>query len=172
MRFCHTEGVRSVADTPLIAPTRLPLPVTPTGSAAGVADTFTSSPAEVEHFAQMKALARTAMSKANGVFTGNSAEPGAVKPGQLDYYRLREEDFMKRHPGDNQGTPPDYYLGYGDKYAHRFTEHLKPQLSQAGQGWLDRTFVNLQNAMEAKPNEDPAVFAKLEENPGKFRKCA
>ena len=38
-------------------------------------------------------------------------------PTGIDYYALRAQDYMARHPAE---SPPDYYLHYGDKYCRRF----------------------------------------------------
>ena len=46
--------------------------------------------------------------------------------GDVTYYRARNDDFIRRNPGR---TPPDYYLEYGDKYAHRFTDDLLVRFS-------------------------------------------
>ncbi|MBI2264309.1 MAG: hypothetical protein HYU64_03950 [Armatimonadetes bacterium] len=89
--------------------------------------------------------------------------------GTVGYYEARAEDFRRRHPGQE---PPDYYMEYGDKYAKRFTEELRPKLSEEGQQWLDRTFVLLQQAIEDKRREDPAAFDQLEQNPEAFKEFA
>lgn len=89
--------------------------------------------------------------------------------GSLNYYRDRALDFERRNPGMK---PPDYYLGYGDKYVHRFHDQLRPELSPQGQKWLDSTLVSLQAQMEAKRAQDPAAFAALERNPTAFRDFA
>lgn len=47
--------------------------------------------------------------------------------------RLSRE--YRRHPDK---TPPEYYLGYGDKYIYRFRMLLYPILSPAGKQWLER----------------------------------
>ena len=89
--------------------------------------------------------------------------------GTLNYYRMRNDDFLARHPG---GTPPDYYLGYGDKYVHLFSTVLRPKLSVRGREWLDCTLVALQTAIEDRLDADPAAFARLEEQGPVFRHFA
>ena len=92
-----------------------------------------------------------------------------VQVGTPDYYRMRNDDFLARHPG---GTPPDYYLGYGDKYVHLFSAVLRPKLSMRGREWLDCTLVALQTAIEDRLDADPAAFARLEEQGPVFRHFA
>jgi hypothetical protein len=91
------------------------------------------------------------------------------KVGTLDYYKARHDDFVKRNPGK---TPPDYYLGYGDKYANRFLKETAPKMTKGGQEWLQRTFVALQTKIEDMRQKDPAAFARLEQDPEAFRKFA
>jgi len=95
--------------------------------------------------------------------------PGSV--GTVGYYAARNGDFLRRCP-TAPPSPPDYYLGYGDKYARRFTTVLKPQLSAVGKAWVDRTFVLLQQAIENRLAADPAAFDALERNPAAFRRFA
>ena len=92
--------------------------------------------------------------------TGNSAKdveehyrqkPGA-KPtwikdelGKTEYYEKRAKDFEERNPGKKA---PDYYREYGDKYVKRFDE-LKPELSEKGQEWMEKTKDRLQFKMES-----------------------
>jgi hypothetical protein len=111
-----------------------------------------------------------------GAVTGPAAKPNAQQPadlrskvGTLEYYRARHDDFVRRNPGK---TPPDYYLGYGDKYANRFLKETAPKLSKGGQEWLQRTFVALQSKIEDLRQKDPAAFARLEQDPDAFRKFA
>lgn len=99
----------------------------------------------------------------------NRNAPAPVATGNVDYYRQRLADFERRNPGM---TPPDYYMGYGDKYAHRFADLGPLQLSSAGLAWRDRTLMALQNAIEAKRIEDPAGFAQLECDPEAFKAFA
>jgi hypothetical protein len=89
--------------------------------------------------------------------------------GGTDYYRLRSQDFMRRHPGME---PPSYYLGYGDKYVNRFTDELAPKLSPRGQQWLAQVRLNLQVAIEACLMADPAAFDRLEQDDEAFRQFA
>ncbi|MBI2570094.1 MAG: hypothetical protein HYV63_24090 [Candidatus Schekmanbacteria bacterium] len=89
--------------------------------------------------------------------------------GTPDYYRARYEDFKRRYPNL---PAPDYYLGYGDKYARRFLEQTRPQLSPRGQRWLDQTFRLLQTRMEELRRRDPAAFDRLERDPDAFRQFA
>jgi hypothetical protein len=69
-------------------------------------------------------------------------------------------------------VPPDYYFGYGDKYAKRFTAVLRPSLSAAGKAWLDCTLVALQTAIEDRRDANVWAFAELERDSGKFKDFA
>jgi RHS repeat-associated protein len=85
--------------------------------------------------------------------------------GTTEYYAWRDNDFNIRHTLSDtwyewQPSPPGYYMGYGDKYAKRFSEQLRPQLSSAGQEWLDRALLELQNAIEQKLEIDPSIETK------------
>jgi hypothetical protein len=95
--------------------------------------------------------------------------PAEVRTGQMDYYRQRQDDFVRRNPGQK---PPDYYMGYGNKYAEKFASLGPKDLSPEGLKWRDRTLKALQDAMETKRMEDPAAFAQLERDPEAFRKFA
>jgi len=88
------------------------------------------------------------------------------KIGKDDYYLARKKDFEKRHPGKQA---PDYYQNYGNKYLRRFKYGLRPQLSPAGQRWVDRTLVALQRKIEEKRAKDPVAFDRLEQNPEAFK---
>ncbi len=90
--------------------------------------------------------------------------------GNVGYYAAREADFGERYHGSP--AAPDYYLGYGDKYARRFTSVLRPNLSPEGQDWLDRTFVLLQTAIEDRLARDPDAFDSLEKDDDAFRAFA
>lgn len=96
-------------------------------------------------------------------------EPCALKPG-LDYYRERARDYGARHalPADGSAQPPQYYLDYGDKYARRFTQVLRPTMSAAGQQWIDATCRRLQVLLERRRATDPHRFAELEEDTRAF----
>jgi len=100
--------------------------------------------------------------------TPSSAAPEPVKPGTPDYYQQRYNDFVARNPGV---TPPDYYLGYGQKYYNRLMS-LDADLSSEGRAWRDKTALALQQAIENKRASDPEGFAELERNPEAFRKFA
>lgn len=89
--------------------------------------------------------------------------------GQLDYYRRRQQDFLRRHPGQKA---PRYYLTYGDKYVRRFSAHLAPELSPEGQAWLIRARRQLQEAMEAARSRDPVAFDRLEQDDQAFTRFA
>lgn len=65
--------------------------------------------------------------------------------GKTEYYERRAKDFEERNPGRKA---PDYYREYGDKYAKRF-DALKPELSEQGQQWLEKTKDLLQFKMES-----------------------
>ncbi|MET0051550.1 MAG: hypothetical protein ABW095_10785 [Candidatus Thiodiazotropha sp.] len=95
-------------------------------------------------------------------------QPQPVSPG-LDYYQERAEDFRRRNPGMQ---PPDYYMEYGDKYAHRFASLDQTDLSVDGLAWRDRTLSALQQAIEDKRAEDPEAFAELERDPEAFKAFA
>ena len=105
--------------------------------------------------------------------TERMSRPGPVKLG-IDYYRIRANDYVIRH-GDQTGRrkpPPDYYLKYGDTYARRFTQELRPRLSPMGQAWIDRTFLALQRRMEQQRQAQTEHFARLEEDGRAFRDFA
>jgi hypothetical protein len=89
--------------------------------------------------------------------------------GDVGYYRARADDFTKRHPGQ---APPSYYLQYGEKYAHRFTDETSKQLSPQGRVWLEETFLKLQHAIEDLRTKDPAAFDRLERDPQAFQAFA
>lgn len=95
--------------------------------------------------------------------------PAPVQVGTPDYYKQRLADFEARNPGM---TPPDYYLGYGDKYMERFASLDSTDLSPAGLAWRDRTTVALQSAIEDLRIREPERFAQLERNPAEFREFA
>jgi hypothetical protein len=99
--------------------------------------------------------------------------PGRVAI-NIDYYATRAKDYETRHKmaGNPQPTPPDYYLGYGDKYVRRFNQVLRPKLSTTGQAWIDLTSFLLQWQMEHQCRTDPEKFARLEENPAAFKQFA
>jgi hypothetical protein len=90
--------------------------------------------------------------------------------GTLDYYRRRNADFIARN--GPSVAPPDYYLGYGDKYVRRFSAVLRPTLSRAGKAWLDCTLITLQTAVEDRRDANPAAFAALERDSDAFREFA
>lgn len=94
--------------------------------------------------------------------------PQPVPPG-IDYYALRAQDYAARHPAE---SPPDYYLHYGDKYCRRFCLSLRRRLSPAGRLWIDNTCNLLQQMIEARRAENPAAFARLEEDGDAFRRYA
>src|SRR4051812_17942344 len=93
--------------------------------------------------------------------SANPALPVDLRPiiPSLDYYRDRNADFLRRHPALQ---PPDYYLGYGDRYLHVFMQQIRPRLTPPGQGFVDRAFSALQNAIEDKRAQDPMAFDALE----------
>ena len=87
--------------------------------------------------------------------------PGAVAPaGNLDYYALRHDDFVQRY-GDTSLAPPDYYMGYGDKYCRRFSNEVGPLLSDPVRVWLVEVRRLLQEAVEGERERDPAGFDSL-----------
>jgi hypothetical protein len=100
----------------------------------------------------------------------NGHEPCAFKPG-LDYYCERARDYLARHTlsTDRPAQPPMYYLDYGDKYARRFTQTLRPTMSTAGQQWIDATFRRLQVLLERRRAADPCRFAEIEEDTRAFQ---
>jgi hypothetical protein len=86
--------------------------------------------------------------------------------GTENYYKKRHQDFVARHA---DLPAPDYYLGYGDRYMHRFVDELSPSLSKGGQEWILRTRAGLQAAIENERARDPAAFDKLEQDSERFR---
>lgn len=92
-----------------------------------------------------------------------------TKLGGTDYYRLRAEDFKRRHP---DLPVPTYYMGYGDKYVNRFTDELYPKLSPVGKEWLLKARLNLQVAIEARLKQDPVAFDRLERDDDAFLEFA
>lgn len=86
--------------------------------------------------------------------------------GSVDYYKERARDFELRHP---DGSAPDYYLGYGDRYMHRFVDELGPAMSGPGKKWLLDTRASLQAAIENARAHDPEAFDRLEQDPERFR---
>jgi RHS repeat-associated protein len=100
---------------------------------------------------------------------GNNPLSFEVGPqGNMDYYKLRYADFVRRNPGVE---PPDYYMQYGNKYLEAFTAAYK-ELTPTGRSWMVRTRANLQNAMEDFIRRDPAGFAALERDNDAFRSFA
>ena len=97
------------------------------------------------------------------------ADPATVQPGTPNYYGQRVADFVGRNPGMD---PPDYYLGYGDKYMERFQSLDSTDLSPQGLQWRDRTTLALQQAIEDYRIRDPEGFAELERGPQAFREFA
>lgn len=97
------------------------------------------------------------------------ALPLAVPPGRLDYYRLRHDDFARRHPAL---TPPGYYLEFGDRYAHRFMIETARDLGPRGRSWVTRTLSLLQEKIERRRESDPLGFDALERDPAAFRAFA
>lgn len=70
------------------------------------------------------------------------------------YYSWRAEDFKSRFVDQQM---PDYYLNYGDKYVQRFKHETRPLLSEAGQCWLDKVMLILQEFMEDKLMQIPTI---------------
>jgi hypothetical protein len=98
--------------------------------------------------------------------------PGAIPAvGDLDYYARRHDDFAERHEASDR-TPPDYYLGYGDKYVRRFSLEVGPLLSDPGQVWLVEVRRLLQEAIEGERERDPTGFDRLEQDSAAFRSFA
>lgn len=95
--------------------------------------------------------------------------PAPVTTGTADYYEQRVADFQLRNPGMD---PPDYYMGYGDKYMERFQSLDGSDLSSDGLAWRDATTLALQTAIEDYRIRDPEGFAELERNPEAFREFA
>lgn len=96
-------------------------------------------------------------------------DPAPVTPGTPDYYERRVADFQLRNPGMD---PPDYYMGYGDKYMERFQSLDASDLSPDGLAWRDDTTLALQTAIEDYRIRDPEGFAALERDPEAFREFA
>jgi RHS repeat-associated protein len=81
--------------------------------------------------------------------------PIAITPGSPDYYKNRYDSFITRHKPCANRTPPIYYMGngkedkgYGYKYCDRFLKETRPNLSPAGQKWLNETLKLLQIFMD------------------------
>lgn len=74
--------------------------------------------------------------------------------GSVDYYKFRHEDFLRRFP---ETEPPAYYMMYGDKYVRKFSEELFEKLSEEGKVWMEDTKLKLQQEIERKLAEDPAI---------------
>jgi hypothetical protein len=87
----------------------------------------------------------------------------------VGYYRARDDDFRQRHPGLQA---PPYYLQYGEKYAHRFTEETLAAMGPHGRAWLQQVFVQLQQSLEDLRARDPAGFDRLEQDPAAFQRFA
>jgi len=87
--------------------------------------------------------------------------------GSKNYYLLMENDFKSKN-NESGKKPPSYYSNYGDKYIRRFNDKLKPQLSKEGQKWVEKTTVNLQNAIENIVNNNP----NIEQNSEEFKNLA
>lgn len=102
-------------------------------------------------------------------YTPPADVPAPVEVGTREYYQQRLADFQARNPGVE---PPDYYLGYGDKYMQRFAELDGTDLSPEGLAWRDRTTEALQSAIEDYRIRDPQGFAELERDPDAFRRFA
>src|SRR5579871_3655985 len=62
--------------------------------------------------------------------------------GSSTYYIERAKDFSERNFGKNSS----YYENYGQKYADRFRS-IRSNLSAAGQRWIDKTHIGLQQAI-------------------------
>ncbi len=97
-------------------------------------------------------------------------QPAPDKLGTPEYYDARVDDNIRRHLGSP--PPPDYYLGYGQKYCRRFSEDLYPKLSAEGKKWCIATRTNLQLEIERELMANPAKFAALEEDSGRFKAFA
>ncbi|MCF6245598.1 MAG: hypothetical protein L3J43_11270, partial [Sulfurovum sp.] len=72
-------------------------------------------------------------------------------PGSCEYYKKRQESFIKRFKnckGCGSYSPPDYYLNYGYKYCTQFIEDTYSKMTPKGQEWLQNTLVRLQTNME------------------------
>lgn len=87
----------------------------------------------------------------------------------MDYYQARAEDFRQRNSGR---VAPAYYQRYGAKYARRFMQKVRPQLSAEGQRWLDAVFVGLQVEFERYVARDPVGFSELERHAPELRAWA
>jgi RHS repeat-associated protein len=85
--------------------------------------------------------------------------------GTTQYYKFRQNNYYIRHQlMDNYfnckfWTPnaPKYYIGYGDKYANRFYNELRPHLTVDGQEWLVEALLNLQTAIETELKRNPSI---------------
>lgn len=97
----------------------------------------------------------------------NFPEPANLQSyvGKINYYKVRNEDFKKRHP---DRRPPDYYLNYGHKYCRRFMKQ-KSNFSEKGQKWIQKTLRLLQKMIEQKRKQTPLAFDLLEQNDRAFK---
>lgn len=154
-------------DKPLPAASGSLAPTEPTsaGSARGAAAQAKQRVRAAEGFAAQEALLAPGDRPPGPV----GATPLPDKVGTVGYYRARHDDYLARH---TTPPPPDYYLGYGDKYVLRFTRELRPKLSPEGQAWLDRTFVGLQRMLEERLRSDPVDYDRLEQNSAELKKFA
>ena len=109
-----------------------------------------------------------------GVCSIDYVPPAAVTvTGQPDYYEDRHLDFVLRYAAFGcDMRPPDYYWNYGRRSCLSFTTKLRPRLTEDGQAWLDRTALNLQNAIEELQGADPEAFDNLERSNDNFRDFA
>lgn len=82
------------------------------------------------------------------------------------YYIYRYYDFLRRHP---DMIPPDYYLGYGNKFLNLF-KNLS--LTDKGEQWIQNVMRELQEAIENFRRSDPGAFDRLEQDSSAFRKFA
>ena len=79
------------------------------------------------------------------------------KLGSRYYYKIRHNDFVKRHKEDKNVKTPSYYLDYGDKYLKRFSDETNDKLTDEGKVWLNEVRGNLQELMEKGLKENPNI---------------
>lgn len=131
-------------------------------------------------FFQGRIIGRAAIG-GSGAYTQNSAcvwmfelirpepTPYSGVLGDIGYYRFRYDDFVS---GNSGMEPPDYYLGFGERYLTRFMNETYPNLTPQGQEFLRRVGETLQQKIEDKLNNNPQSFAELERDSDEFRKFA
>ncbi|MBA2320100.1 MAG: hypothetical protein H0V89_02995 [Deltaproteobacteria bacterium] len=115
------------------------------------------NPVAREYVARIASMARP---------TPQAAQPCPSRVGTPEWYDFRVADHERRG-----GSPDDlttaYYLSYGKKYGHRFSEERYPHFTPAGKHWCEAVRVYLHLALEMELLKSPEEYARLElENRG------